>query len=173
MLLHMRLMWLLERICTVLFIFMTILIFLQVVLRYGFSQSLFWAEEAARYSMIWIVFLGCVVAAHQAAHTRVSFFIDRLPALPRRVVEGSVSLLCAFSSLIIAWYGIPVFRVSLLALSPGLGLGITKGVEYVVVPLCCTGMAIIYFIQAGLLFSGRSPDLRARAQAKDAKGGAA
>jgi TRAP-type C4-dicarboxylate transport system permease small subunit len=76
----------------------------------------------------------------------VNFFVECLPALPKRVVEGSVSLLCAFSSLIIACYGIPVFRVSLLALSPGLGLGITKGVEYIAVPLCCTGMGIIYSI---------------------------
>ncbi|MDR1829046.1 MAG: TRAP transporter small permease [Methylobacteriaceae bacterium] len=169
--LHMRLMWILERICTVLFVFMTVLIFVQVVLRYVFSLSLFWAEEAARWSMIWIVFLGCVVATHQAAHTRVSYFVELLPGLPKRIVEGSVALVCAVSCFLIAWYGIPVFRVSISAIAPG--LGITKGVEYIAVPLCCTAMGVIFFVQGIRVFLGYSADLRGDINEQKTEGGAA
>ncbi len=150
---HDRLFWLLERICTVLFLFMTVILFVQVVLRYVFAESLFWAEEAARYSMVWLIFLGSVIAAWQGAHTRIGFFVDKLPPAPRRYVEAGVSLLCALTAGVIAWYGITVINVAMLSKSPAMRLPL--GYVFSAAPICCAGLAVIFAIRAALQFAGR------------------
>lgn len=49
-------------ICMFLLIEMVAVIFFQVVSRYCFGIAHFWAEEMAVFSMIWLVFLGSVIA---------------------------------------------------------------------------------------------------------------
>lgn len=48
------------------------LIFVQVVLRYGFSYSLSWSEELARYLFVWLMWLGVSYAARNRTHLRVT-----------------------------------------------------------------------------------------------------
>lgn len=142
----------LERACAVLFILMTLLLFAQVVLRYVFAASLFWAEELARFSMVWLVFLGSVMAACTGAHTRIGFFVDLLPAVPRRCVEGGVTLVCAAAAGTIAWYGLTVARLGMLSKSPAMGLPL--GYVYSAAPLCCGLMALILLGRAVAQFLG-------------------
>jgi TRAP-type C4-dicarboxylate transport system permease small subunit len=151
--LHARLVWILERICAGLFVFMTIILFVQVVLRYVFSESLFWAEEAARFSMIWLVFVGSIIAAGIGAHTRIGFFVDLLPAGLRRHVEATVTLMCAFAAGVIAWHGITVVRVAMMAKSPALRLPL--GYVYGSVPACCAAIAVILLVRAILQYADK------------------
>lgn len=57
---------------------MVILVFLNVVLRYGLNSGITWSEEMARYLFVWIVFLGTVVAYKDNAHLGVDLFIGVL-----------------------------------------------------------------------------------------------
>lgn len=57
---------------------MTILIIIQVFLRYLFLFSLSWSEEIARYLMIWVSFLGASLALKYGMHVGVEFFVDRV-----------------------------------------------------------------------------------------------
>ena len=45
-------------ICVFLMSFMTLLVFVQVVMRYVFNNSLSWSEELARYTFIWLIYIG-------------------------------------------------------------------------------------------------------------------
>ena len=150
-----RLIWLLERTCAALFILMTLLLFTQVILRYVFAASLFWAEELARFSMVWLVFLGAVMAACLGEHTRIGFFVDLLPAVSRRFVEGGVTLVCAAAAGTIAWYGLTVVRLGMMSKSPAMGLPL--GYVYCAVPLCCGMMALFLLGRAIAQFMGRMP----------------
>jgi TRAP-type C4-dicarboxylate transport system permease small subunit len=49
----------------------------EVILRKLFGSSLIFTEELARYLMVWIVFLGSVLAIRDGAHIRISFFVKR------------------------------------------------------------------------------------------------
>lgn len=53
----------------------------QIVLRYGFSSSLIWAEESCRYLLIWISFLAVSLSYERGEIASVNMLRD---ALPRR-----------------------------------------------------------------------------------------
>ena len=49
----------------------------EVVLRYVFMHSLIFTEELSRYLMVWIVFLGSVLAVRDGAHIHINFLTKR------------------------------------------------------------------------------------------------
>ncbi|GAB6179829.1 TRAP transporter small permease [Desulfotomaculum defluvii] len=60
---------------------MTLVIVLQVICRYFLGFSFFWAEELARYLLIWITFLGGSVAFRKAQLASIDILVERLPGL--------------------------------------------------------------------------------------------
>ena len=52
----------------------------QVLLRYGFSGSLDWAEEISRLAFVWAVFLAIPHGVRLGAHIGVDVLAKRLPA---------------------------------------------------------------------------------------------
>jgi TRAP-type C4-dicarboxylate transport system permease small subunit len=57
---------------------MTGIIFLQVVLRYVFQSPFSWAEELARYLLIWITCLGSAYAIRDGMHISIGFLRSKL-----------------------------------------------------------------------------------------------
>jgi TRAP-type C4-dicarboxylate transport system permease small subunit len=56
----------------------------EVILRYGFGSSLIFTEELTRYTMVWVAFLGGVVALRDGAHVATGGIGDRFgPAIGR------------------------------------------------------------------------------------------
>ncbi len=60
----------------VLFIGMCLLVLAQVVAR-KFFEPLVWSEELARYTFIWVAFLGWVIANQRKSHIHISLVLDR------------------------------------------------------------------------------------------------
>jgi len=61
---------------------MGIVVFIQVVLRYLFSAGIPWAEELARYLMVWAGFLGGSLATREKRHITIDI-------IPKILPEGS------------------------------------------------------------------------------------
>lgn len=55
-------------------------VFLNVVLRFGFSSGLTFTEEISRVLLVWLVMLGAVAALHLRGHIALVMFIRRVPA---------------------------------------------------------------------------------------------
>jgi TRAP-type C4-dicarboxylate transport system permease small subunit len=53
---------------SVILIVLSIILFAQVVFRYVIEQPLPWAEEAARYFLVWLAMLASVLAARRGLH---------------------------------------------------------------------------------------------------------
>lgn len=60
----------------ILFVGMCLLVLAQVVAR-KFFEPLIWSEELARYTFIWVCFLGWVISTQKKSHIRISFVTDR------------------------------------------------------------------------------------------------
>lgn len=61
-----------------------ILVFSNVVARYGFGAGFAGAEEISRLLFVWLVFLGAILALRRKAHLGVELVVARLPRPLRR-----------------------------------------------------------------------------------------
>lgn len=69
---------------------MGLMLFWNVVLRYGFNSGIPFSVEVSRLIFVWITFLGAVVALAQGMHMSVDTLVARLPR-PMRVACFLVS----------------------------------------------------------------------------------
>ncbi|KQP23021.1 TRAP transporter small permease [Pseudorhodoferax sp. Leaf267] len=84
---------------------MSVIIFTNVVMRYATNASLEWAEEVARYMMIWLTFLGAGPVLRYGGHIAVENLQDALPSGGGMAVRVLVAaLLFAFFGFMV-WYG--------------------------------------------------------------------
>jgi C4-dicarboxylate transporter DctQ subunit len=72
---------------------MTLLAFVQVVLRYGFNSGLLWALEANFYLFGWLVLIGAAYCVRVKAHIGVDAIVKLLPERAQRWVGLLVVLL--------------------------------------------------------------------------------
>ncbi len=84
---------------------MTIIVFVQVILRYGFHNSLSWVEELARYMLVWVTSLGSVYASQKGMHVSVEALRSRLSGSAQVVVVLAIHLAVLFFFAIGAWQG--------------------------------------------------------------------
>ena len=79
---------------------MTVLVFIQVIMRYVFQNSLSWSEELARYIFLWLSWIGASYAVKERSHFRVEMFADLFKGKARKVFELFVLL---------TWFGFCLF----------------------------------------------------------------
>jgi TRAP-type C4-dicarboxylate transport system permease small subunit len=74
---------------------MVVLVFGNVVLRYGFNQGITVSEELSRWLFVWMTFLGAVVAVKEHAHLGTDVLVGRLGPAGRRacLVIGQLLML--------------------------------------------------------------------------------
>jgi C4-dicarboxylate transporter, DctQ subunit len=83
---------------------MTVLSFVQVVLRYVFNSGFIWQLEAETYLFSWLVMLGISYCVRVRAHIGVDVAVRLLPAPARRAI-GILVLLLALSYTCLMIYG--------------------------------------------------------------------
>ena len=67
---------------------MVVMVFGNVVLRYGFNSGLDFSEELSRFFFIWITFLGAIIAMRQNAHLGLDTLIRVLPRAGKKFCFG-------------------------------------------------------------------------------------
>lgn len=58
---------------------MVVMVFGNVVLRYGFNSGITVSEELSRWLFVWLTFLGAIVAVRKHAHLGTDALVSRLP----------------------------------------------------------------------------------------------
>jgi TRAP-type C4-dicarboxylate transport system permease small subunit len=64
---------------------MVVMVFGNVVLRYGWGGGIASAEEISRLMFVWLVFLGAILALTQHKHLGLELLVSRLPVPVRRI----------------------------------------------------------------------------------------
>lgn len=132
--------------------FSVFLIFLQVVMRYVFRNSLSWSEELARYVFLWQIWLGASFAVKEHRHLRIEMIVEKLHGRNRQFFELFVLLV---------WFGFSVFlalkgsELSMLLFKRGQvspAMRIPMGFAYASVPVGCTLMSIRLALEMWRLF---------------------
>ena len=85
---------------------MVLMVFGNVVLRYGFNSGITVSEEASRWLFVWMTFMGAVVALNEHGHLGTDFLVARLPAWGKKLCLGVGYALMLFICVLIcrgAW----------------------------------------------------------------------
>lgn len=83
----------------------SVVLFLNVVLRFGFNSGWEWAEEVARYTIVWIVFIGGSICARKGMHLAVDAVAIRLKEANQRILRMFVDVVCFLFSIYLVLYG--------------------------------------------------------------------
>ena len=75
---------------------MVVLVFGNVVLRYGFNSGITLSEEVSRWLFIWGTFMGALLALREHGHLGVDMVVSRLPAWGKKVCLIASHLLMLF-----------------------------------------------------------------------------
>lgn len=133
-------------VCVVMLIAMSIIVFMQVICRFVLKSSLPWSEEASRYLLVWVSFLGGAYGVRRGAHLGVEAVMLILPKKLRGFVElFSMVIGIALCSIILK-YGVDIVITQMSRMQYSPAMRIPMGYIYLAIPV---GMAlfIIRYVQ--------------------------
>jgi TRAP-type C4-dicarboxylate transport system permease small subunit len=125
-----------------------------VFTRYVLNSAASWPEPLAILLTIVLTFIGAAAAYRLNLHMNISYFADKLPPLPRRLLDLLVQLLMAVIALFMVIWGerlVEVTWYNTIAEFPFLSVGIT----YLPIPI--GGACLLLFI-IERIFLGAPPD---------------
>jgi TRAP-type C4-dicarboxylate transport system permease small subunit len=132
-----------------------VICFVEVILRYVFGASLVWYDEFVGYLLVWLTFVGAVLAQSHRQHIGIENALERLPERFRKLVEVANHALLAAIHVVLLVYG---SRLALRFLSErAITLPVPMGVVYTVIPLTAALMIVVEGISVlRLLTEGRA-----------------
>ncbi len=83
-----------EYLLSSLLVFMTLLVFTEVIARFVFNHGIAWAGELTLITNSWLVLLGASFCVREKAHICVEFLTDKLSGNIARVVAGVAVVAC-------------------------------------------------------------------------------
>jgi len=135
---------------------MVVLVFGNVVLRYGFNSGITVSEELSRWLFVWLTFIGAIVALKEHGHLGSELVVARLPRAGKGValVIGHVLMLC------ITWL---VFSGSLTQARINWDVeapvtGASMAVLYAAGVVFAVGSGLFLLLELWLALSGRLSD---------------
>ena len=148
---------LLTWLCQAILLGLFCLITMQIVLRYGFSFSFSWAEELARYALIWMILLGVGLLVRLDDHLAIPSFQTVLPARLRLAAQAAVHLATAYIGALLLLEGYA--RAEDMDFMQAVGLGTSMFWPLMAIPaggaLICAFALIRFALKAASLVSGR------------------
>ncbi len=125
-----------------------------VFTRYVLNSAASWPEPLAILLTIVLTFIGAAAAYRLNLHMNISYFADKLPPLPRRLLDLLVQLLMAVIALFMVVWGMRLVEVTwhnTIAEFPFLSVGITY------LPIPVGGLCLLLFV-IERIFLGAPPD---------------
>jgi len=100
-----------EIILVILFAIMVGVIFLQIIMRYVFNNSLTWSEELGRFVFQWLTWIGISLGARLGQHIKISILTDRLPNKLAHAANVISDLVVIAICVITVYYGIEISKL--------------------------------------------------------------
>lgn len=126
----------------VLVVLLTVILFIQIVNRYVFSFTLFWLEEIARISFVWLIYFCVASAARENRHIRIGLIDMFLPKSAIRIVNFIADGIVICFSLIIAWFSLVLIQTTIDFDEKTAVTEFPMWIIYSVLPFCFTLIAV-------------------------------
>lgn len=123
----------------------TIVVSYQVASRYVDAvPRFFWTEEVARFSFIWMLFLGAAVAVHRGTHFTIDLFGDIASPMLKLVMELVVHLAVLLVAALMVFGGSQFVEMGWTRISTTSGIRLAW--IYLTIPVCGASM-IVFTLQ--------------------------
>jgi TRAP-type C4-dicarboxylate transport system permease small subunit len=114
---------------------------IEVILRYGFAASLSWYDEVVGYLLVWLTFLGAVLAQSHDQHIGIADLVERAPERTRRVLTLGSHLVLVAVHLVLLLYG---WQLAVRFLGErAITFPVPMGVVYGVIPFSAALMLVV------------------------------
>ena len=134
---------------------MVVLVFGNVVLRYGFNSGIVFSEEVSRFVFMWLTLLGALVAMHDGAHLGMTSVIASLPPVGQRICRFASDALMLGCCMLLA-HG--TWKQVVLAMDDRAPVsGLPMGVVFSALLVCAGGVALILVQSLWRQLSGAMP----------------
>lgn len=135
---------------------MVIMVFGNVVLRYGFNSGITISEEMSRFVFVWLTFIGAIVAMREGAHLGVDTLISRLSRTGKKVCLAVSEVLMLVCCVLFFWGTWLQHEVNATNVAPVTGLNMiwVYGIGYVT----STGIGLLIVHKLWRLATGRITD---------------
>ena len=84
--------------------------FTNVLARYLFLASIYWADEAMVFLVIWSIFLAAIAVTYDGSHLTMDLFSARLPPRWQRTLDTAIAAVCLATFAFMAWQAVTVVR---------------------------------------------------------------
>jgi TRAP-type transport system small permease protein len=135
---------------------MVLLVFGNVVLRYGFNSGITVSEEVSRWLFIWITFLGAIVALRERRHLGVDMVVAKLPPLGKKLCLAASYLLMLYMLWLLFQGSVAQTRINWDVEAPVTGA--SMAVVYTVGIVFAVCAAFILLLDLFRLLTGRLSD---------------
>ena len=161
----------LEALLVILLAGMAIMVFGNVVLRYGFNSGILVSEELSRYFFVWLTFVGAVVTFRENAHLGVETLVQRFGRGGRllcMVLSDLIILACMAALFWGTWKQYPI-NASMTAPVIGIRMNWIYGIGF----FTSIGIGALVVIRLFRVFTGRITEAEIDAFAGEGAEGAA
>jgi TRAP-type C4-dicarboxylate transport system permease small subunit len=135
---------------------MVVLVFGNVVLRYGFNSGITVSEEVSRWLFLWMTFLGAVVALKEHAHLGSDMLVSRLPRIGKRLCLIAGQLLMLYVTWLVFKGSLDQTRINWDATAPVTGLPLA--IVYAPGVVFAVSAAVLLVRETWRALSGRATD---------------
>ncbi len=145
---------LLELLVVVALVAMVIMVFGNVVLRYGFNSGITISDEMSRYCFIWLTYIGAMIAMREKGHLGVDTLVKHLPVGGKKAclfLSESLMLWCNGLFLLGTW---KMHELQVSNISPVVGISMIwiYGIGYVVaIVMGLFNISVLYRLFTGQL----------------------
>ena len=121
-----------------------------VFARYFMNEALAWSEEVARYSMVWLSFIGGGLVFRRGGHIAIDVLVRKLPdGIIKHLVFGITQLVILCFLGVVFWKGLEMLGQSAFMTTPALQMSMV--VPYAAIPVGAALM--IYHLMAAAIQS--------------------
>lgn len=135
---------------------MVILVFGNVVLRYGFNTGITVSEELSRWLFVYVTFLGAIVAMREHAHLGVDSLVKRLPPMGKKICLVVSQLLMLFATWLFLQGSWLQTNINLHNAAPASGMSV--GIVYAAGIIFSISVGFILLADLYRVVSGKASD---------------
>jgi TRAP-type transport system small permease protein len=148
--------WLIKATMALFLSAMVVLVFGNVLLRYGFNSGITISEELSRWLFVWMVFLGAIVGLREHAHLGVDSLVKALSPKGRRICYAISHALMLYASILVLEGSWKQMILNSDTVAPASGLSV--GIFYAAGVFFGASAALIILNELYLLLTGKLAD---------------